>query len=118
MSVVNVKVNHIRPEYNNLKEWMDDPSNVYIGRKGIVFVNNERFPKENSKFCNPFKVGKDGTLDEVVEKFEKYIQEKIKSGEIKKEELIELHGKKLGCWCKPNKCHGDVLLKIINSFTS
>ena len=43
MSVVNVKVNCIRPKYNNLEEWMTDPNNVYIGRKGIVFINSERF---------------------------------------------------------------------------
>ena len=42
MSVCNVKVNNIRPKYNNLKEWMDDPNNIYIGRGKIVFINNER----------------------------------------------------------------------------
>lgn len=25
------------------------------------------------------------------------------------EALAELHGKRLGCWCKPAACHGDVL---------
>jgi hypothetical protein len=45
MSVVNVKVKHIRPEYANLKEWTSDLNNVYIGRRGIVFVNKERYPK-------------------------------------------------------------------------
>ena len=69
MSVVNVKVGHIRPEYDNLKEWMEDPKNVYVGRKGIVFITmedgkKERFPKNDSVFCNPFKVGKDGTLED------------------------------------------------------
>lgn len=27
----------------------------------------------------------------------------------------ELKGKVLGCWCAPNPCHGDILLKIANS---
>ena len=40
-SVVNVKVAYIRPTYDNLKEWMEDPGHIYIGRKGIVFVNKE-----------------------------------------------------------------------------
>lgn len=48
MSVVNVKVAFIRPEYQNLKEWMQDDKNVYIGRKGIVFVDGKRFPNECS----------------------------------------------------------------------
>jgi len=28
--------------------------------------------------------------------------------------LPELKGKILGCWCKPNKFHGDILIKSIN----
>jgi hypothetical protein len=24
-----------------------------------------------------------------------------------------MYGKNLGCWCKPEKCHGDILIKII-----
>lgn len=45
--VVNVKVKYIRPKYHNLKMWMDD-DNVYIGRKGVVFVDGQRFPKDSS----------------------------------------------------------------------
>ena len=28
--------------------------------------------------------------------------------------LSELDGKVLGCWCKPEPCHGDVLIKLLN----
>jgi len=31
MSVVNVKVKYIRPDYDNLEEWMNDDSHVYVG---------------------------------------------------------------------------------------
>ena len=58
MPVVNCKV--IRPKYNNLKEWMEDDNNCYIARGGVLFIDNERFSKASSKFCNIFKVGKDG----------------------------------------------------------
>lgn len=43
MSVVNVKVANLRPHYNNLREWMQDEDNVYIGRKGVVFIDGKRF---------------------------------------------------------------------------
>ena len=33
--VVNVKVKYIRPTYKNLKEWMLDSGNVYIGALGF-----------------------------------------------------------------------------------
>ena len=113
MSVQNVKVQFIRPKYNNLKEWMQDDKNVYIGRAGIVFIDNERYPKENSIWCNPFKIGKDGDRDDVINKYEKYIKGLLKKNSKLVESLQMLKGKNLGCWCAPDKCHGHVLLKIM-----
>ncbi len=114
MSVENVKVKFIRPKYDNLKEWMQDNNNVYIGRGGVVFVDNERYPKEKSVWSNPFKIGKDRNRDEVLDKYEKYIRDLLKKNSKLIEELLMLKGKNLGCWCVPNKCHGHILLKIIN----
>ncbi len=123
MSVVNCKVKYIRPQYNNLKEWMDDPNNVYIGRAGVVFVTNEetgnkeRFPKFSSVFANPFKVGKDGTREEVIALYRDYTEEKLeKATEQELIELISMKGKNLGCWCHPEPCHGDVLLELIEKY--
>jgi len=114
--VVNVRVKYIRPEYQNLKEWTKDPDNVYIGRKSVVFIDKKRFPPKNSIFANPFKVKKDGTLEEVLEKYREYIWDKINSGEITEKDLKKLEGKNLGCWCKPKECHGDVLIEILDEY--
>jgi hypothetical protein len=46
MSVINVKVKNIRPSYYTLSDWINNPQHEYIGRSGIVFINNERFPKK------------------------------------------------------------------------
>jgi hypothetical protein len=113
MSVVNVKVAHIRPQYKNLQDWMKCENNIYIGRRGIVFIDNARFPSENSPWCNPFKII-NGNRDECLQKYEIYITAKINSSELC---LDELRGKILGCWCKPEKCHGDILIKLLNSST-
>ena len=115
MSVVNCKVKHIRPQYQNLQEWMNDDNNVYIGRAGIVFIDKVRFPKQSSPFCNVFKVGKDGTRDDVIKKYRTYITDKLKKEPELKKELIKMKGKNLGCWCHPEPCHGDVLLDLIDS---
>lgn len=68
---------------------------VYIGR--------------GSKWGNPYRIGKDGTRLEVIAKYEAYIRER--------EDLLfslpELVGEKLGCYCKPKPCHGDILVKLI-----
>lgn len=68
---------------------------VYIGRPG--------------KWGNPFEIGKDGTREEVIEKYRAYILSKP----ILLESLPELDGKVLGCWCKPRPCHGDVLAELL-----
>ena len=110
-SVVNVKVKHIRPDYDNLKEWMKNPNHEYIGRRGVVFIGKERFPKKASQWANPFTVKKEGR-DKCLEMYECWVRKKIeKEG---KDEIKKLKNKVLGCWCCPEKCHGDILVKIIN----
>lgn len=112
--VVNVKVKYIRPKYSTLREWINDSKNIYIGRRGVILLEKKRFPESNSIFCNPYKIGKDGTREDVLVKYENYIREKIAEDSSFSEELKNLKGKTLGCWCKPDKCHGDILLKLIN----
>ena len=73
-----------------------EPYDVYIGRP--------------SKWGNPFSIGKDGTREEVIEKYERYLMGKVEL----LTSLHELRGKVLGCWCKPLACHGDVLVRWVN----
>ncbi len=81
-----------------------DPYDIYIGR--------------GSKWGNPFS-HKDGTLakfrvgsrKEAIEKYEEW----IKAQPHLMESLHELKDKTLGCWCKPQSCHGDVLKKLADS---
>ena len=114
-SIVNVRVNNIRPKYHTLKDWMDDDENMYIGRGGIVFINNERFPKIPSKWANPFKVSKKYTRESSLIEYENYIRKKIESDPLTYN-LQELKNKNLGCWCHPKPCHGDVLIKLIDEY--
>jgi len=124
MSVVNCKVKFIRPKYDNLQEWVKDSKNVYIGRAGVVFIENpktgikERFPKQGSQFSNPFKIGRDGNRFEVLKKYEEMVIIKLSHDATFAKNLETLYGKNLGCWCHPEPCHGDVLLKIINDIVS
>lgn len=72
---------------------------VYIGRP--------------SKWGNPFVIGKDGTRDEVISKYRAWV---ITQPHLMKA-LPEIKGKVLGCWCAPHKCHGDVLIELINAYS-
>lgn len=71
--------------------------------KGAAYIGRP------SKWGNPFEIGKDGTREEVIDKFEKHL---FSSGLI--ESIGELEGRNLACWCAPQLCHGHVLLKYAN----
>jgi hypothetical protein len=119
MSVVNVKVKYIREKgYNNLEDWMSDNNNIYIGRAGIVFINKKRYPTKSSEFHNPFKIGKHGDRNDVLNKYKSYILDKIEKSPELLYKLKSMKGKNLGCWCHPESCHGDILLELIKKYTT
>jgi hypothetical protein len=70
---------------------------VYIGRP--------------SKWGNPFVVGKHGTREQVIERYERWLL----GNDALMAALPELRGKVLGCWCAPRACHGDVLVGLANA---
>ena len=81
---------------------------VYIGRS--CFMGG--WSLVGSPYQNPFKVGRDGDIEQVLFKYETYIRAQPQL----MGRLDELRGKTLGCWCKKTgteKCHGDVLLKLL-----
>jgi hypothetical protein len=82
-----------------------EPFDVYIGR-----AHGGRGPSfRRSDWYNPFQIGKDGTREEVIEKYERYLLEERPD---LVERLPELTGKILACWCSPGPCHGDVLVRL------
>lgn len=74
-----------------------DYEDVYIGR--------------GSSFGNPFIEGKDGTRKEVIEKYRVWFYKRLKKPRFKRA-VEALRGKRLGCYCKPEKpCHGDIIVE-------
>ncbi len=110
--VVNVKVARLRPRYENLCHWTQEPDNVYIGRAGVVFIDGRRFPPRASVWANPFKIQATVSRHDVIAKYEAYIRECIQRAP-EQYNIEALRGKRLGCWCHPEPCHGDVLLRLL-----
>ena len=67
-----------------------------------------------TEWGNPFVIGRDGTREEVVEKFEAYAHQVLKQ---KSNWLDLLKGKDLACWCVPEACHANILLRLANNPT-
>ena len=77
-----------------------EPFDIYIGRP--------------SKWGNPFRIGKDGSREDVIQKYRDWI---LANSNLMALLPLELKGKTLGCWCKPNACHGDVLAELADEAT-
>lgn len=84
------------------KGWRMPEGAVYVGRP--------------TKWGNPFIVGRDGSRTECVEIFRCWLTETNAGRDVLAQAKRELRGKDLCCWCRLDQsCHGDVLLKVINS---
>lgn len=76
------------------------PDFVYVGRY------NAHYGFAQSKWANHYRIGQDGTREEVMVKYEVNMPLELKAV------VHELKGKILGCWCKPLACHGDILIRL------
>jgi len=91
-----------------------EPYDVYIGRRG--------------RFANPLKEGGDGYFGNphmlrnghyhhrlvVIELFRRYFYARLQNDAEFKTRVEKLRGLRLGCFCKPLPCHGDVIADYLN----
>lgn len=82
------------------------PHDVYIGRGRPGYTE--------SPFANPFIIGPHGLRAEVIARYEHWLRAKLYNNPELQAELEKLRGKRLGCWCKPQACHGDVLVELLH----
>jgi hypothetical protein len=59
-----------------------------------------------SPWGNPFVIGRDGTRDEVCDRYEREVLPGLY--------LEPLRGRNLVCFCAPQRCHCDALLRHAN----
>lgn len=69
-----------------------------------------------SYWGNPYSMFAEGdSREEVIRKY-KYDFDNEKFLKKKKSDVYKLAGKRLGCFCKPDACHGDVLADFLNKW--
>jgi Domain of unknown function (DUF4326) len=84
-------------------------------RPRVVHCKRERYDVyvgrgRGSRWGNPFRTPRDGTREQVIAKYERWL---LRQPELMAA-LPELRGKVLGCWCAPKPCHADGLLRLAN----
>lgn len=89
-------------------DWGKKPGDIRIDRR--------------SKWGNPYPAKKHTVQEHnrVIALYKEYLDKEIIDGNLNIAELAILHQRhgniRLGCWCKPLPCHGDVLKAYIEAF--
>lgn len=83
-----------------------DSYDVYIGRAG---------KGQDGYFGNPFPLKKNEERGATIERYKQYFYHRIKTDPDFKLKIERLKGKTLGCFCKPNSCHGDIIAEYLNT---
>jgi hypothetical protein len=101
--VVNIRKKELQKRgYDDFEDWNNESHTLYIGRNMNFYV----LGTDASKWQNPYTIKKYG-LEKSLKLYKKHVKKNLMDS------LSELKGKELGCWCKPNKCHGDILLELL-----
>ena len=78
---------------------------VYIGRAG---------QGKDGYFGNPFRLETTMTRGGTLDRYRKYFYHRLSADEEFRRRIGELRGKTLGCFCKPNPCHGDIIKEYLD----
>ena len=86
---------------------------VYIGRAGRGhdgYFGNPFQVARNCQRCGHFHADAQSTLS----CYRSYFETKLATDPEFKRRVHELRGKRLGCFCKPGPCHGDIIAAYVN----
>lgn len=96
----------------SFKRWFNKPSNIYISRNSAKYTQQD---VQDSKWVNPFICTNRRLSGEkwVIEMLQKCYERYVRGNENLMNNLWELQGKSLGCWCEEDgRCHGSILVKL------
>lgn len=98
--------------------WTRNPNYVYIGRErvieGIQYLGewgNPHVINFQCRICSTPGRPVIHERGETIVLYSQWLRDKIMENKDFREAVRNLHGKTLVCFCKPNPCHGDVLVR-------
>lgn len=105
--------------FDNLREYLQDPANVHICRRGRIFIGSGNsktvFTYRQSPWANPYKVGdKPGyyTLEESLRHYKDYLDALLTDANHLAEFRKLLSAKSIGCFCPLDQpCHRVLVLR-------
>lgn len=70
----------------------------------------------NTLWGNQYKLTKTTNPETVMSYYEQHLREYIENNNSYIQQLSNLAGRTLACWCTPQKCHGEILAYYANHF--
>jgi hypothetical protein len=99
-TVVNIKDRRLH------RDWKER-GGVYIGRR------NRWHLVGNSSFAHPVREGEVIDRPESIALYKDWFYQQLDTEPGFGEAVEQLRGKMLVCWCKPEKCHGDIIVEYL-----
>jgi hypothetical protein len=99
LRIVPMRITTVRNKKN------DEEFDIYIGR--------------GTRWGNPYEIGRgpEGpSREEVIRKYKEHFEAEILSDPERRSALLSLRGYRLGCFCAPLPCHGDVIAAYLNAY--
>ena len=91
--------------------------------ESVVYIGRAVGKWKGSVLGNPFKIGKDGGREEVIEKYRHWLWARMKERGAAYDEIMRLvklyvDGRevRLCCWCYPQGCHGEIVRRAIEYY--
>lgn len=78
---------------------------VYIGRKGHG---------HDGYFGNPYSGIRDGGRERAIALYREYFLKRLRIDPEFAARVEKLRGKRLGCFCAPKNCHGNIIANYLN----
>jgi len=94
------------------KEPPKGAKNTILNKRTDTIPDDAIFCGRGSVFGNPFKTGRDGTREQVIEKYREWFYATLKDSFFA-EQVGALRGRVLVCFCRPLRCHVSVIAEYL-----
>ena len=81
--------------------------NINLGKEFDVYIGR------GSMFGNKYRITTTCTRRKSIEKYEVWFYKRLRDPKFKRA-VLKLRGKRLGCFCWPKPCHGNVIVEYLN----
>lgn len=106
--------------YSDLQQWCQQSNHVLTTRRGRLFIHDpltktkREYMYPQSKWHNPFNQSNEQQQSDILRKYLIYLTSPNETGGRLVDDIEQLRGKTLGCFCTGRPCHAHLLADILN----